>query len=114
MSGISTHILDTSLGRPATSIEVTLHRKTGDGTWQLLGLQQTDNDGRCREMLPENISLDPGEYRLHFETAPYHCAQGVTALYPFIEIPFMVREGDAHLHIPLLLTANGYTTYRGT
>jgi 5-hydroxyisourate hydrolase len=113
LSGISTHILDIALGRPAVAVEVFLDRKAGD-SWQRLGSQQTDKDGRASELLPANVPLTPGEHRIRFETEPYHRAQGVIGLYPFIEITFLVREGDTHLHIPLLLTANGYTTYRGT
>jgi 5-hydroxyisourate hydrolase len=113
LSGISTHILDTALGRPAVAVTVCLDRKAGD-SWQRLGSQQTDKDGRVRELLPENVPLATGEHRIRFETEPYYRAQGMIGLYPFIEITFLVREGDTHLHIPLLLAANGYTTYRGT
>lgn len=114
MSGISTHILDTFLGKPATSIAVMLDRKTEDDSWQRLASQQTDGDGRCRQLLPDGYPLTPGQYRIRFETQPYHLSQGRIGLYPFIEITFLVRDDDVLLHIPLLLTPNGYTTYRGT
>jgi len=55
-----------------------------------------------------------GEYRLIFETAAYFRVQAAQGLYPFVEIAFLVRDGEAHFHIPLLLSPNGYTTYRGS
>jgi len=113
MSGISTHILDTAVGRPAVGVLVTLLSVEG-GAWNALCTHQTDGDGRCRQMLPSGETLEPGEYRLRFETAAYYERRSIQALYPFIEITFHVREEDTHLHIPLLLTANSYTTYRGT
>lgn len=114
MNGISTHILDIALGKPATSIMVILDRKAANDTWQRISSERTDDDGRCKQVLTANTPLLPGEYRLHFETRPYHHAQGVVSLYPFVEVTFLVSEGDSHIHIPLLLSPNGYTTYRGT
>ena len=113
MSGISTHILDTSTGCPATGIGLSLLRQV-DNEWQTLTTAKTDNDGRCRQLLPKDTALVPGKYRVRFETAAYYEAHSLKGLYPFIEITFTVHEGDEHLHIPLLLTANGYTTYRGS
>ncbi len=107
---LSTHILDTALGRPAPGISVVLEQ-LHDETWKLLSKVTTDPDGRARGFSAE---LRPGIYRLHFDTAPYFALQGLFALYPFIEITFTVVDSAAHLHIPLLLTANGYTTYRGS
>ena len=114
MSGISTHILDTTIGRPAAGVAISLLRVDIDRGWQTLTATTTDNDGRCRQLMPDGVALIPGEYRVRFETAAYYEAHAVNGLYPFVEITFYVREGDAHLHIPLLLTANGYTTYRGS
>ena len=53
-------------------------------------------------------------YRLRFDTASYFRGLKIEALYPFVEVTFQVREGESHFHIPLLLSANGYTTYRGS
>ncbi len=75
---------------------------------------RTDDDGRCGQLLPEPQLLSAGLYRLVFETAPYFAAKGVLALYPVVEITFEVRAGETHFHIPLLLSPNGYTTYRGS
>lgn len=114
MSGISTHILDTAAGKPGTGVTVQLERMDKAGVWQVLSKQETDGDGRCRQLLPADVTLEPGQYRIRFETGAYYAAQSLQGLYPFVEITFAVREADVPMHIPLLLTANGYTTYRGT
>ena len=110
--GLSTHILDTSLGRPAANVSLILSRQTGDG-WSEMSRGATDADGRCRTLLGD-ASLERATYRLRFEIAPYFAAQNITPLYPYVEIVFAVAEPSQHYHIPLLLTANGYTTYRGS
>jgi 5-hydroxyisourate hydrolase len=111
--GISTHILDTALGRPASAVPVALSVHRND-QWQLLSENKTDADGRCVQLLPFGATLEPGLYRLRFETASYYEAQRLPGLYPHVEIAFEVRNPEQHYHIPLLLTANGYTTYRGS
>ena len=111
--GVSTHILDTARGMPAREVPVSLARQVG-GSWEVLRTEKTDVDGRCRQLLPENGRLDLGRYRVRFETSEYYAAQRIVGLYPYVEIAFEVREPEQHFHIPLLLTANGYTTYRGS
>jgi 5-hydroxyisourate hydrolase len=102
MKRISTHVLDTALGQPAASVSVRL------------GSAQTDADGRCAQLLPESDGLRVGRYRLAFETGNYFAGIGVAGLYPLVEITFEVRGGETHLHVPLLLSPHGYTTYRGS
>jgi 5-hydroxyisourate hydrolase len=111
--GISTHILDTSQGRPVPGVPVSLVRFE-QGVRVVLAEHTTDADGRCRQLLPDNVALETGLYQIHFETVEYYRAQGITGLYPYIEIAFEVQDPQQHYHIPLLLTANGYTTYRGS
>jgi 5-hydroxyisourate hydrolase len=111
--GISTHILDTASGRPAAGVPVTLARLT-KGAWSLLNDDHTDVDGRCKHLLPPTHQLQAGLYRIHFTTAVYYEQQQLQGLYPFIEVAFAVYDSEQHYHIPLLLTANGYTTYRGS
>ena len=74
----------------------------------------TDADGRVRELLPDGCSLEPGTYCVRFATGAYYEREGMRGLYPMVEITFLVREGEPHYHVPLLLTANGYSTYRGS
>lgn len=111
--GISTHILDTALGRPAAGVPVTLAFMT-NGAWSHLNEAFTDVDGRCKHLLPQTQTLEPGMYRVHFETDVYYRQNHLQGLYPYVEIVFTVSDGEQHYHIPLLLTANGYTTYRGS
>lgn len=114
MIRISTHILDIAQGRPAWDVPVRLERRDASGIWRLLGAARTDQDGRCTQLLPEKEALTPGHYRLGFETATYFAARKLDGLYPLIEITFTVRDGEERFHIPLLLSPNGYTTYRGS
>jgi 5-hydroxyisourate hydrolase len=111
--GISTHILDTALGRPAAEVAVSLARQQQE-QWIVVSQDCTDADGRCRQLLPAGAVLEPGLYRVRFETAAYYESLRLGGLYPYVEIAFEVRDAEQHYHIPLLLTANGYTTYRGS
>ncbi len=114
MTRISTHVLDIAQGQPAKNVPVRLERREAAGEWRLLAAARTDQDGRCSQLLPEKEALTLGVYRLVFETAAYFAARKVDGLYPLVEITFQVREGEQHFHIPLLLSPNGYTTYRGS
>ena len=111
---ISTHVLDTALGKPAPRVPVRLEQHEKDGRWVTLGSFLTDADGRCAQMLAESQSVAEGLYRLVFDTGTYYAAQNVTGLYPVVEITFQIRKGESQFHIPLLLSPNGYTTYRGS
>jgi|SRR5580692_3063263 5-hydroxyisourate hydrolase len=110
--GLSTHILDTALGRPAANVGLVLSQ-IQDGVWQEIGRSETDADGRCKTLLGD-APLEAATYKLRFATAEYYAAHNLTGLYPFVEIVFDVANPRQHFHIPLLLTANGYTTYRGS
>jgi 5-hydroxyisourate hydrolase len=114
MSAITTHVLDTALGRPAAGVRVVLERNDGVHEWQLVGHGETDADGRLRSLMPESGSAPPGIYRLVFETRGYFNAQGVPSFYPFIIVAFEVVQGEAHHHVPLLVSPFGYSTYRGS
>jgi 5-hydroxyisourate hydrolase len=110
--GLSTHVLDTTLGKPAPGIALVLSRHNGSA-WMELGQGATDADGRCKTLLG-NQSLQTGMHRLLFVTEPWFAAQQLASLYPFVEITFTIRHPEQHHHIPLLISANGYTTYRGS
>jgi len=114
MKRISTHVLDISRGQPAKDVPVRLERREPGGEWAVLRESRTDEEGRCGQLLPEDEFLRPGLYRLAFDAASYHLAQDVEGLYPVVEVTFQVREGESHVHIPLLLSPYGYTTYRGS
>lgn len=114
--GLSTHILDTALGKPVANIGLSLFwfRDTAaGGFWEQVGSGRTDSDGRCRTLLGERL-LQSLTYKIRFETAIYFHDLGIASLYPYVEIIFTIADPAQHYHIPLLLTANGYTTYRGS
>jgi 5-hydroxyisourate hydrolase len=114
MTRISTHVLDTAQGCPASDVPVRLQRQESEGHWRTLASSRTDHDGRCAQLLAENETLTSGIYRLEFDTATYFAARKLDGLYPLVEVTFRVRDGENHFHIPLLLSPNGYTTYRGS
>lgn len=115
MSRITTHVLDTALGRPAGGVEVRLERMSADGgAADLLGQGATDEDGRLRDLAPPGPALLPGVYRLTFETGGYFRDQELEGFYPRVSIEFEVRDGLEHYHVPLLLSPYGYSTYRGS
>jgi 5-hydroxyisourate hydrolase len=106
---ISTHVLDTARGRPATGVAVTLSRRDAKGAWSDVANAVTDADGRVKEFSLGRI--EPGDYRLDFDTAAYFDG---AAFYPEVSIVFTVTDAGAHHHVPLLLAPFGYSTYRGT
>lgn len=111
--GVSTHLLDTSRGRPAAGVPVSLSRRSGEN-WSPIHTVSTDSDGRCKYLLPEGEMLVCGVYRIRFDTSVYYDEQRLPGLYPSVDIVFTVLDATQHYHLPLLLTANGYTTYRGS
>jgi 5-hydroxyisourate hydrolase len=111
---ITTHVLDTSLGRPAVGVAVVLERSDGGSGWSVLGRGDTDADGRLRTLLPADAKLVAGRYRMVFDTRTYFEARNVRSFYPTVVVIFDVTTGDEHLHVPLLLSPYGYTTYRGS
>ena len=113
MSAITTHILDTALGKPATGVPVRLSKQEGE-RWTALGAGQTDSDGRLRTLLPAGEILQAGIYRIRFDTNEYFAKSAIQAFYPLVEITFEVRESGGHYHLPLLLSPFGYSTYRGS
>jgi len=109
MSRITTHVLDTVLGKPAAGVAVHLEMKHGEA-WEAVATGATDADGRCHN-LAQNAAA--GSYRLTFEMGEHLARSGRTSIYPEIMITF-ICDGEAHYHLPLLLSDNSYTTYRGS
>jgi 5-hydroxyisourate hydrolase len=114
MSGVTTHVLDTSLGRPASGVPVVLERMDGSNAWTNVGQGVTDGDGRLRTLTAGAPELTPGTYRLIFDTRRYFDGLGTPGFFPSVTIEFQVRAGSEHYHVPLLLSPHGYTTYRGS
>jgi 5-hydroxyisourate hydrolase len=113
MSGITTHVLDTSRGRPASGVHVLLEVREENG-WREIGRAMTDGDGRVRQILPVGSALTTGTYRLTFGIESYFRTQGIETFYPEASIVFHVRDANLHHHVPLLLSPFGYSTYRGS
>lgn len=111
MTRITTHVLDTSAGRPATGLAVRLERVTEQRRGPL-ATATTDGDGRVLDWLTADV--EPGRYRIVFETGTWFRTAGRQTLYPEVVIEFEVAEGVAHYHLPLLLAPFGYSTYRGS
>jgi 5-hydroxyisourate hydrolase len=109
---ISTHVLDTMRGSPAAGLEVTLSRREPDGDWKVIGGGVTDPEGRIRDLTAD--PLEAGEYRLRFDTRPYFERSGLSVFYPEVSVVFSLEVTPGHVHVPLLLSAYGYTTYKGT
>jgi 5-hydroxyisourate hydrolase len=112
MSQITTHILDTTKGQPAVGITVVLYLG-GNDEWAELARGKTNGDGRLPDLLKAGKELQPGIYKLRFETKDYFDKDQIPTFYPFVEIIFDVTSKD-HYHVPLLLNPFGYSTYRGS
>jgi 5-hydroxyisourate hydrolase len=109
---ITTHVLDTALGRPGKNVRITLELQSGMG-WLAIGDGRTDDDGRLRTLTPAG-PVEPGTYRIRFETGEYYAASSSFSFFPVVEIQFTVVDGSQHYHVPLLLSPYGYSTYRGS
>jgi 5-hydroxyisourate hydrolase len=112
-SPITTHVLDTSLGRPAAGVAIELYRVLQSGNFLRLGYGETDADGRLAGLVPAR-PLATGTYRLDFAVGAYFAASGRASFYPAVSIHFEVAEPAAHYHVPLLISPFGYSTYRGS
>jgi hydroxyisourate hydrolase len=106
---LSTHVLDTARGEPAVDVPVILQRLGRHG-WITVAKGNTDADGRLAHWVPEEF-LVAGRYRLHFDVSAYH---GLGGFFPEITVVFDISDPSRKLHLPLLLSPFGYTTYRGT
>lgn len=109
---ITTHVLDTTRGRPADGVEVRLDTVEGSG-WRELSRGITDADGRLNT-LSDGVELRAGRYRLTFETGAWFRRHGGVSFHPAIDVLFELSDPADHVHVPLLLSPFGYTTYRGS
>ncbi len=108
MSPITTHVLDTAKGCPATNIPVILEH-LNNGKWVIIAEGITNNDGRIMDWM--NSDAIVGEYRISFQTAKYHNDKG---FFPCVTINFLVANQEQHYHVPLLLSPFSFSTYRGS
>jgi 5-hydroxyisourate hydrolase len=106
-SPITTHVLDTSRGKPAAQIAVTLEQLAGT-SWQELARGVTNADGRVEDWITPGSRAEVGTYRITFDTRAY------SPFYPSVSILFQLEHPEQHYHVPLLLNPYGYSTYRGS
>jgi len=111
-SPITTHILDVNLGKPAANVDVVLYRKVGDN-FEQIAKDKTNSDGRIVDWMDET-ERQAGIYRVEFDTDGYFAALGQECFYPSVAIDFRIVATDEHYHVPLLVSAYGYSTYRGS
>jgi 5-hydroxyisourate hydrolase len=117
MGKLSTHVLDTTQGKPGAGVQLTLYAVTDSGR-RLLKTDTTNADGRCSTPLLEGDAMQPGRYELVFAAGDYFAAQGVTLPEPrFVDqvtIAFGIAHADQNYHVPLVVTPWSYSTYRGS
>ncbi|RYD94592.1 MAG: hydroxyisourate hydrolase, partial [Sphingobacteriales bacterium] len=113
VSHITTHVLDTSIGKPCKDISIRLQEPAPAGGWRAIAQGVTNADGRIPDLLPPNRVLPAGNYRMVFDTGAYFAQQKLTGFYPAVEIQFTVFD-KSHYHVPLLVNPFGYSTYRGS
>ena|SRR5215212_10212305 len=112
MSQITTHILNTTKGKPAAGVTIILYRGEND-LWSEIARGKTNADGRITDLLSKEVVLQKSIYKMRFETKDYFDTESIPVFYPYVEIVFDIQSSE-HYHIPLLLNPFGYTTYRGS
>ena len=112
-SPLTTHVLDTASGSPASGLFISLEKSVG-GRFEAVREARTNSDGRLDAALITQEEWGAGIYRIRFETGAYFAARKAVCFYPYVEVVFEVRETEEHYHVPLLLSPYGYSTYRGS
>ncbi|MBC7888135.1 MAG: hydroxyisourate hydrolase [Ferruginibacter sp.] len=111
MSQVTTHVLDTSKGKPAWGIAIVLYEQVGQ-EWFEIAKGITNKEGRLTNLLQEDEELALGIYKITFDIKHYFSADDIATFYPAVEIIFEINTIE-HYHIPLLVSPFGYSTYRG-
>ena len=118
MGRLTTHVLDTALGRPGAGMAIALYRLDEFGAREKLGAFTTNSDGRCDHPLLEGAAFLPGRYELVFAAGAYFDKVGARLPDPkFLDevtIRFGIADNDQHYHVPLLISPYAYSTYRGS
>ena len=110
---LSSHILDITKGMPATDVKITLQKQIQNNQWLMIARKTTDENGRVSDLLSQDEKSDNiGVYKLTFYVEPYFQSQQTDTFYPYIEVVFEIKD-DKHYHVPITLSAFGYSTYRG-
>lgn len=110
---ITTHILDTAIGKPAAGVRVALLR-IDNAIRTVIGSGVTDADGRLKDLVPKTAELNAGTFELAFETGAYFLGRGIKPFHPRVIVMIEITDPKQHHHVPLLISPFGYTTYRGS
>ena len=112
MSQLTTHVLDTSKGKPVCGVAIVLYEQIAQ-EWFEISKGISNIEGRLMNLLQDNVELSLGIYKLTFDTKHYYSTQDIKTFYPSVEIIFEIKTTE-HYHIPLLISPFGYSTYRGS
>jgi len=110
---LSVHILNQQTGLPSPDVNVTLEKQQ-QNSWTTLASAKTDPDGRIKSLYPQEQDMQPGVYKVTFKTSEYFRSQKLDSFFPEIPVQFTVTRTNEKLHIPLLLSQYGYSTYKGS
>ena len=110
---LSVHILDQQTGMPPSDVTVTLEKQQ-QNTWTQIASGKTDHDGRIKSLYPQDQDIQPGVYKVNYKTADYFHGKKLDTFFPEIPVLFTVTRTNEKLHIPLLLSQYGYSTYKGS
>ena len=110
---LSVHILNQQTGLPSQGVQVELDKQQGS-SWQHIASGKTDADGRIKTLYPRADNMEPGIYKVTFKTGEYFKINNMSTFFPVILVIFNVTKQNQKLHIPLLLSQYGYSTYRGS
>ncbi|MGF6102288.1 hydroxyisourate hydrolase [Enterobacter sp. A4] len=110
---LSVHVLDQQTGMPPSDVTVTLEKQEQD-KWTQIASGKTDQDGRIKSLYPQDQDMQPGVYKVTFKTADYFHGKKLDSFFPEVPVLFTVTRTNEKLHIPLLLSQYGYSTYKGS
>ena len=114
MSGMTAHVLDTSVGKPAVDLEISLERATAGAGFSAVAAERTNQDGRVTLLGGPRVLA--ATYRITFQTGAYFTRESQPVFYPRVEVIVQILDAQTneHFHIPLLISPFGYSTYRGS
>jgi 5-hydroxyisourate hydrolase len=115
---LTTHVLDISIGKPASGVLVELVRFGPNKEIESIRISYTNEDGRLNHPLLEGENMKKGIYELYFHVGDYYRNRGTSAENPSfldcVPVRFGISDPDSHYHVPLLISPGGYSTYRGS
>ncbi|MDC3067894.1 hydroxyisourate hydrolase [Paracoccaceae bacterium] len=117
MTGLTTHVLDLTLGKPAHALEISFYNTQSDRK-ELIANFATNSDGRLDKPIFDQSNIREGRYEMVFHAGKYlvvkHKMKEVDLFFDNISISFQITDLKQHYHVPLLLSKFGYSTYRGS